>query len=69
MNYTVQELALRYAEALVMFHSVQRSSDDAKVVERAFSDLQDLQKQLSAAAIRAAELLNQQLTIARKAKE
>lgn len=55
MNYTVQELACKYADMLVVFHTVQRLGDPQDIA-RAYDDLMLAQGMLKSAAIRAAEM-------------
>ena len=58
MTYTVQELALRYAEALVEYHEANRSDvcDKARWVREARDAMYDAQTALNAACERQAEL-------------
>ena len=58
MNYTVQELALRYAEALVEYHEANRSDvcDKARWVREATNALYAAQNALNDACERQAEL-------------
>ena len=62
MTYTVQELAQKYAEALVRYHELRLHSTDSGLREdklafrRATDDLCLAQNLLDSAAIRAAEL-------------
>lgn len=55
LNYTVQELATRYAEALVTYHK-ERLVGDRKTERRAYDALCLAQNLLDSACIRAAEL-------------
>ena len=59
MNYTVQELALKYAEALVEYHEANRSDvcDKARWVREATNAMYAAQNALNAACERQAELL------------
>jgi len=58
MNYTVQELALKYAEALVEYHEANRSDvcDKARWVREATNALYAAQNALNDACERQAEL-------------
>lgn len=58
MNYTVQELALKYAEALVEFHEATQSDvcDKDRWVREARDAMYDAQSALDAACERQAEL-------------
>lgn len=57
MTYTVQELALQYAEKLVAFHEAKSSDqEDRSHVLRANDELHNAQNTLNAACKRAAEL-------------
>ena len=67
MNYTVQELALQYAEAMVRFYQAndQFYATVGEAVDEAYKNLvvcrdamYDSQERLAAAAKRQAELLN-----------
>jgi len=59
MPYTVQELALRYAETLVEYHEAQKSDvcDKERWVRTARDAMYNAQNELNAACERAAELL------------
>jgi hypothetical protein len=59
LNYTVQELALQYAEKLVAYHEALQSDwcDKDRAVRVARDELYDAQNALDDAAERAAELL------------
>ena len=59
MTYTVQELALQYAEKLVAYHEAVQSnwSDKERAVRCARDEMYDAQNALNAACERAAELL------------
>lgn len=59
MTYTVQELALQYAEALVAYHEAMQSDvcDKVRQVRRATNEMYAAQNALNAACERAAELL------------
>jgi uncharacterized protein YPO0396 len=59
MNYTVQELALQYAEKLTAYYEALQSdwSDKERAVRRARDELYDAQNTLNDACERAAELL------------
>jgi hypothetical protein len=59
MNYTVQELALQYAEKLTAYYEAQQSdwSDKERAVRRARDEMYDAQNALDDACERAAELL------------
>ena len=58
MTYTVQELALQYAEKLVAFHKAKNSDqEDRSHVLRANDELYNTQNALNAACEHAAELL------------
>ena len=59
MTYTVQELALQYAEKLVAYHEAQKSdwSDRDRAVYRARDEMYEAQNLLNQACERAAELL------------
>ena len=59
MTYTVQELALQYAEKLVAYHEAMQSdwSDKERAVRRARDEMYAAQNALNAACERAAELL------------
>jgi uncharacterized protein YPO0396 len=59
MTYTVQELALQYAEKLVAYHETMQSdwSDKERAVRRARDEMYAAQNELNAACERAAELL------------
>ena len=59
MTYTVQELALQYAEKLVAYHEAQKSdwSDKERAVRSARDEMYDAQNALNAACEQAAELL------------
>jgi hypothetical protein len=59
MPYTVQELALQYAEKLVAYHEAVQSDccDKDRVVRRATNEMYAAQNALNAACERAAELL------------
>ena len=56
MNYTVQELALQYAEKLVAYHEAQQSdwSDKERQVRRARDEMYLAQNTLNEACERAA---------------
>ena len=56
MNYTVQELALQYAEKLVDFHQANQSSayDKEQWVRRARDEMYDAQNALNEACERTA---------------
>lgn len=58
MNYTVQELALRYAETLVEYHEAQNSDvcDKARWVREATNAMYAAQNALNTACERQAEL-------------
>jgi hypothetical protein len=58
MTYTVQELALRYAETLVEYHEAQKSDvcDKERWVRTARDAMYNAQTALNAACERAAEL-------------
>ena len=58
MTYTVQELALQYAEKLVAYHEANQSdvSDQEQWVRRARDEMYDAQTELNTACERAAEL-------------
>ena len=58
MNYTVQELALKYAEALVEYHEAQNSTvcDKDRWVREARDAMHDAQNALDEACARQAEL-------------
>lgn len=58
MTYTVQELALQYAEKLVAYHEAQKStwSDRDRAVYCARDEMYDAQNALNAACERTAEL-------------
>ena len=69
MNYTVQELALQYAEAMVRFYQANdrycSAASDDSILRVVYDDFQaardtmyDAQERLAAAAKRQAELLN-----------
>ena len=59
MTYTVQELALQYAEKLVAYHEAQKSDwlDKERQVRRTRDEMYLAQNALNAACERAAELL------------
>lgn len=59
MNYTVQELALQYAEKLTAYHEAMQSNvcDKERWVRTARNEMYDAQNALSTACERAAELL------------
>jgi hypothetical protein len=59
MNYTVQELALQYAEKLTAYYEAVNSDvcDKARVVRVATNEMYDAQNALAYACERAAELL------------
>jgi hypothetical protein len=59
MTYTVQELALQYAEKLVAYHEALQSdwSNKERAVRQARDELYDAQNALNEACERAAELL------------
>ena len=58
MTYTVQELALQYAEKLVAFHEAKNSDqEDRSHVLRANDELYHARAALNTACERAAELL------------
>ncbi len=59
MTYTVQELALQYAEKLVAYHEAMQSnwSDKERAVRETRNEMYDAQNALNAACERAAELL------------
>ena len=58
MTYTVQELALQYAEKLVAYHEAYQSdvSDRDQWVRQARNEMYDAQTELNHACERAAEL-------------
>ena len=58
MNYTVQELALQYAEKLVAYHEAQKNDwlDKERQVRRTRDEMYLVQNALNAACERAAEL-------------
>ena len=57
MTYTVQELALQYAERLTAFHEAEQSDccDKAKVVRRAYNEMCAAQNDLNEACRLAAQ--------------
>ena len=59
MTYTVQELALQYAEKLTTYHEAVQSdwSDKERAVRQARDEMYLAQNELNAACKRAAELL------------
>jgi hypothetical protein len=59
MTYTVQELALQYAEKLVAYHEAQKSdwSDKERAVRSARDEMYLAQNTLNQACEQAAELL------------
>jgi uncharacterized protein YPO0396 len=59
MTYTVQELALQYAEKLTAYHEAMQSdwSNKERAVRQARDEMYLAQKELNAACERAAELL------------
>ena len=59
MTYTVQELALQYAEKLTAYHEAMQSnwSDKERAVRNARDEMYDAQSTLNEACERAAELL------------
>ena len=59
MTYTVQELALQYAEKLTAYHEAMQSdwSDKERAVRQARDEMYLAQGELNAACERAAELL------------
>ena len=58
MNYTVQELALQYAEKLVAYHEAQKSdwSNRDRALYRARDEMYEAQNALNQACERQAEL-------------
>jgi hypothetical protein len=58
MTYTVQELALQYAEKLTAYHEAQKSdwSNKERALRVARDEMYDAQNALNAACERAAEL-------------
>ena len=58
MTYTVQELALQYAETLVAYHEANQSDvcDQEQWVRRARDEMYDAQTALNTACERAADL-------------
>ena len=58
MNYTVQELALQYADKLTEYHEAMQSDvcDQERWVRRAYNELCAAQNALNTACERAAEL-------------
>jgi hypothetical protein len=59
MNYTVQELALQYAEKLTAYYEAMQSDwdDKRRQIQRARDEMYDAQNALAYACERAAELL------------
>jgi len=58
MTYTVQELALKYAEKLIAFHEAKNSDqEDRSHVLRAYEEWCHAQAALDTACERAAELM------------
>jgi hypothetical protein len=62
MNYTVQELAIKYAEALTRYHEIKQHAEgsdleeDHKLLRDYYNTLFAAQDQLNAACARQAEL-------------
>jgi hypothetical protein len=66
LNHTVEQAAIRYAEALVKFHATRdleksEHAHDRQIAREAFDDLVFLAEDLSTAAKRQAELQESQI--------